>query len=326
MRARGSRWSCTSITDREVALQRLALRIALREGGAIAQARAGARFRLVAADRAGDRDDARASEARRAVGRALRRARARQACAGAASLVEIPVRARHLPLRRRLALAAVAAAMIGWAAIDGEAPRATGSPADARAAPIEASWSRGRVAEAPSLPVLSAIENSPPVPAAPAGPTVPAAPIAEPIAAGAAPAAAPEHATVAAPARSTAGHGPSVGTAAASPPIVAPQKRATPTIAPPAPLVAGATRLSILVYDGVTGAPIGDACVAMGANDCGPQRLHTDALGRWYVDARPTKGTTWEVRIFAPGYRTEVRIVVTQSEPEAVSIFRLRRA
>lgn len=279
---------------------------ALREGDAIAAARAGSRLRLFDVALAPG-EFARARDARRALGRAIVNARIPRAP---------ETQPRHEPDigdargkgRRRLLAALAVLALILLALIPLMGPHDGGGGAPQPAAVEQQrsallTVSRGRTVAAPVEIVVVAEESPLPTPAPTEEPsaspqsTAAAAASATPGTSGASGSTGPGGSGGGGGGGSGGGQGPGTG-----PGTSTPTPRPLITLGPVPP---GFARLVIIVLDAQTRRPVPDVCVVIGTANCQPGQPHTDANGRWAADvAASTAITYWDVSLIKTGYTT----------------------
>jgi hypothetical protein len=86
-------------------------------------------------------------------------------------------------------------------------------------------------------------------------------------------------------------------------------------------------RLSILVLDAATGAPIPGVCLIVGTGTCGPGRPQTDVNGRWTTDVPLGSPTlVWDVLFIHPNYtKYSDRFSLVQGQT-VTRVIRLQRA
>lgn len=258
-----------------------------------------------------------ARHARADLGRAIRAARLRRSipastpldAPGSVALAHVP---RGRDRRAIAALVAVAAVLLAFALV----PRRAGPPlalsaaslptATASVDALDLTGERGRSEglsvtspgplAARSTPTPTALGRTSSITSASASPT--RAPLPTPTTA---PPPRPSPPSAASPAPAVVASPPSSPTATVSPP------------ATPPPVAPGYSRLIVLVVDAATQRPVANACIVIGAPDCGPTRPHTNSLGLWWIDF-PTglmSGAQWQVAIVKDGYGTLNAVVTT---------------
>ncbi len=291
------------------AARRATLYAAIRDGDALAAARAAARLRIPGRTLA-PFERARARDARRALGLALVKARLGTVAAPAAP-VPLLARPDSPHWRRRLAAVAVAAAVLvvllfggGTGLLPGGGSPEPPPAAEPVVVPMRlVTVSRGRTISLAAEVVAEASPSPTPTPAP--SPSASAEPTLVPSTAepGAGSGGSGSGGSGGG-AGGGSGRGTGVGVGTPAP---TPTPTPAPTATPPVPPL-GYTRLNVIVYDWTTLRPLADVCVVIGTLSCGPDAPHTDLRGRWSADVAATPATTqWDMLFIKAGFITQSR-------------------